>query len=83
KELVGLAVASQVPCKFCVIAHTEFAKLNGASEQEIAEAIGMAAFTREMSTFLNGMRVDETQFKADISRLVKGAQAAAKNSAKK
>lgn len=83
KELIGLAVAAQVPCKFCVIAHTEFAKLNGASEQEIAEAVGMAAFTREMSTFLNGMRVDETQFKADISRLVKGAQAAAKNGAKK
>ena len=83
KELIGLAVAAQVPCKFCVIAHTEFAKLNGATEQEIAEAIGMAAFTREMSTFLNGMRVDETQFKADISRLVKGAQAAAKNGAKK
>ena len=79
KELVGLAVAAQVPCKFCVIAHTEFAKLNGASEQEIAEAVGMAAFTREMSTFLNGMRVDETQFKTDLARLVKGAQAAARN----
>lgn len=78
KELVGLAVAAQVPCKFCVIAHTEFAKLNGATEQEIAEAVGMAAFTREMSTFLNGMRVDETQFRADVARLVKGAQAAAK-----
>ncbi len=80
KELVGLAVASQVPCKFCVIAHTEFAKLNGATEEEIAEAVGMASFTREMSTLLNGMRVDETQFHADISRLVKGARAeAAKN----
>jgi len=81
KELVGLAVAAQIPCKYCVIAHTEFAKLNGASEEELSEAIGMAAFTREMSTLLNGMRVDETQFKADVARLVKGAQASA--SAKK
>jgi len=77
KELVGLAVAAQIPCKYCVIAHSEFAKLNGASEEELSEAIGMAAFTREMSTLLNGMRVDETQFKADVSRLVKGAQASA------
>lgn len=81
KELVGLAVAAQIPCKYCIIAHTEFAKLNGATEEELSEAIGMAAFTREMSTLLNGMRVDETQFKADIARLVKGAQASA--SAKK
>jgi AhpD family alkylhydroperoxidase len=77
KELVGLAVAAQIPCKYCIIAHSEFAKLNGATEEEMSEAIGMAAFTREMSTLLNGMRVDETQFKADVSRLVKGAQASA------
>ena len=43
KELIGLAVASQIPCRFCVIAHTEFAKLNGATDAEITEAIGMAA----------------------------------------
>lgn len=77
KELVGLAVASQVPCNFCIIAHTEFAKLNGASEAEINEAIGMAALTREMSTYLNGMQVDKVRFSADLARLVKGAQSAA------
>ena len=78
KELVGLAVASQIPCKFCIIAHTEFAKLNGATEAEINEAVAMASFTREMSTFMNGLQVDVPQFRADIARLVKGAQAAAK-----
>src|SRR5512143_3083378 len=30
KELIGLAVASQVPCRYCIYAHTAFAKLNGA-----------------------------------------------------
>jgi AhpD family alkylhydroperoxidase len=78
KELVGLAVAAQVPCKFCVIAHTEFAKLNGATDAEIKEAIGMASLTRELSTLLNGMQVDEAQFRKDVDRLVKGAKAAAK-----
>jgi AhpD family alkylhydroperoxidase len=81
KELVGLAVASQVPCKFCIIAHTEFAKLNGATDAEIKEAIGMASLTRELSTMLNGMQVDEAQFKRDVDRLVKGAKAAKKNPA--
>jgi len=77
KELVGLAVAAQIPCRFCVIAHTEFAKLNGATDAEIKEAIGMASLTRDMSTLLNGMQVDEGQFRRDVDRLVKGAKAAA------
>ncbi len=78
KELVGLAVAAQVPCRFCIIAHTEFAKLNGATDAEIKEAIGMASLTRELSTMLNGMQVDEAQFRRDVDKLVKGAKAAAK-----
>jgi AhpD family alkylhydroperoxidase len=71
KELIGLAVAAQVPCRYCIIAHSEFAKLNGATDAEIAEAIAMAAFTRDMSTMLNGMQVDEEQFRRDIDHLVK------------
>jgi AhpD family alkylhydroperoxidase len=82
KELVGLAVASQIPCKFCIIAHTEFAKLNGATDAEIHEAIAMASLTRDLSTMLNGMQVDEPQFRRDIDHLVKGAKASAKSSEK-
>jgi AhpD family alkylhydroperoxidase len=78
KELVGLAVASQVPCRFCIIAHTEFARLNGATDAEISEAIAMASLTRNLSTMPNGLQVDEAQFRKDIDRLVKGAHAAEK-----
>jgi AhpD family alkylhydroperoxidase len=75
KELIGLAVASQVPCRYCIIAHTEFAKLNGATDAEITEAVAMASLTRDMSTLLNGMQVDEAAFKKDVDKLVKGASA--------
>jgi AhpD family alkylhydroperoxidase len=78
KELMGLAVASQIPCKFCIIAHTEFAKLNGATDEEITEAIAMASLTRDLSTLLNGMQVDEGQFRRDIDHLVKNVQTAAR-----
>jgi len=81
KELVGLAVASQIPCRFCIIAHTEFARLNGASDIELREAIAMASLTRSMSTMMNGLQVDEAQFHRDIDRLVKNAKAAAKQEA--
>ena len=77
KELIGLGVAAQIPCRFCIIAHTEFAKLNGATDGEIAEAIAMASLTRDLSTVLNGMQVDDVQFRKDVDRLVKGATAAA------
>jgi AhpD family alkylhydroperoxidase len=82
KSLIGISVASQIPCRYCLIADGEFAQLEGATEAEITEAIAMSAFTRQMSTFLNGMQVDLPQFRADLSRLVKGAQAAAANTKK-
>jgi len=82
KELVGLAVSAQIPCRYCIIAHTEFAKLNGATDAEINEAVAMAALTRNASTMLNGLQVDESQFKKDIDRLVKGARNAQKASTK-
>ncbi len=78
KELIGLAVAAQVPCGYCIVAHTEFAKLNGATDTEIAEAVGMASLTRNLSTMLNGLQVDQAQFRKDIDRVVKGARQASK-----
>jgi AhpD family alkylhydroperoxidase len=81
KYLISLAVASQVPSEPCIMADTEFAKLAGASEREIAEAVGMAALTRNLSTLINGNQVDERAFKADISRLVANVKAAQKKAA--
>jgi AhpD family alkylhydroperoxidase len=77
KELIGLAVAAQIPCRYCIVAHTEFAKLNGASEIEIGEAVGMAAVTRHWSTFLNGAQMDEARFRADVAKLIDNAKRAA------
>jgi AhpD family alkylhydroperoxidase len=74
KSLIGLAVASQIPCAYCLAADTEFAKLAGASEREISEAIGMAALTRHWSTVLNGLQTDEAAFKRDVDRIIKGAK---------
>lgn len=84
KELIGLAVAAQVPCEYCILYHTEAARLNGASEQEIQEAVGMAAITREMSTMLNGLQIDKVQFKRDVDRMVRdGRERKAKQEARR
>jgi AhpD family alkylhydroperoxidase len=81
KELIGLAVSAQIPCRYCIVAHTEFAKLNGATEAQIGEAVGMAAVTRHWSTFLNGAQIDETRFRADVAKLIDNAKRAAASKA--
>jgi AhpD family alkylhydroperoxidase len=76
KELIGLAVAAQIPCQYCIYFHTAAAKANGASDEEVREAVAMAAVVRHWSTVLNGMQVDLTGFKRDTDSVL--AQAAEK-----
>ena len=54
KQLIGLAVAAQIPCTYCVYAHTKFAKAAGATDAQIKEAIATAALVRFNSTMLHG-----------------------------
>jgi AhpD family alkylhydroperoxidase len=72
KQLIGLAVAAQIPCDYCVYAHTLKAKKAGATDAEIKEAIAVAALTRKWSTVLNGSAYDMEKFKAIVGG---GAQA--------
>ena len=76
KELIGLAVAAQIPCRYCVTFHTQVARASGASEAEIEEALAMAAITRLGSTLLNGAQPDMTAFRRDVDRIVAGARKA-------
>lgn len=70
KELIGLGVSAQIPCHYCVLFHTEAARLNGASEQEIQEAVFMASLTRQGSTILNGTQVNEQTFDKELQQVV-------------
>jgi AhpD family alkylhydroperoxidase len=74
KELIQLAVSAQVPSRSAVYAHTEFAKLGGANEQELKDAIAMAGLVRQWSTVLNGNQVDKAAFQKDVKRLLAHAK---------
>ncbi len=78
KELMGLAIASQIPCHYCVYFHTAAAKANGATDDEIREAVAMAAIVRHWSTVLNGMQVDFDQFKGETDTVLRLAAEKAK-----
>lgn len=83
KELIGLAVAAQIPCQYCVYFHTAAAKANGATDEEIREAVAMAAVVRHWSTVLNGMQVDLVAFKADTDTVLRLAAEKAKTASTK
>jgi AhpD family alkylhydroperoxidase len=78
KSLVGLAVAAQIPCRYCIIADTEFAKLGGATDAEIAEAVAMGGVARHWATVFTGFALDEPTFKKDMERIAKLVAAANK-----
>jgi AhpD family alkylhydroperoxidase len=66
KSLISLAVAAQIPCEYCIYSDTISAKNAGATDEEIAEAVGMAALTRHWSTVFHGLQIDLAQFKKDM-----------------
>jgi AhpD family alkylhydroperoxidase len=78
KELIGLAVAAQIPCQYCIYFHTAAAKAYGATDQEVKEAVAMAAVVRHWSTVLNGTQVDLAGFKQDTDAVLARAAEKAK-----
>jgi AhpD family alkylhydroperoxidase len=78
KSLVGLAVAAQIPCRYCIVADTEFAKLSGATDAEIAEAVAMGGLARHWGTVFTGFALDEAAYKRDMDRIAKMVAAASK-----
>jgi AhpD family alkylhydroperoxidase len=78
KELIGLAVAAQIPCHYCIYFHTASAKASGASTEEIREAVAMAAIVRHWSTVLNGMQVDVAAFQRETDTVLRLAGEKAK-----
>lgn len=66
KALISLAVSAQIPCRYCIWEDTESAKRAGATEDEINEAIVIAAVSRHWSTVFNGMQLDFETFKKEL-----------------
>ena len=69
RELIALGVAAQIPCIYCVYAHTKNARTEGATEAEIREAVATAATVRQWSTVLNGMAYDFKAFQAEVDKM--------------
>lgn len=68
KELIGLAIASHIKCRYCIYYHTEAALHHGATEEQLREAVAMGGLTVLWSNALSGAQVDMDRFRMEIDR---------------
>jgi AhpD family alkylhydroperoxidase len=70
KELIGLAVAAVSRCRYGILLHTETARLCGATDAELAEAVHYAKLVSGWSIQLNGLQVDHSEFAQQVEGAV-------------
>ena len=70
RQLIGVAVAAAHGCPFCVFYHTEAARLNGATDDELEEAVHFAKSTMGWSTYIRGVQIPLEEFKDEVRRAV-------------
>lgn len=66
RELIGVAISAISKCQYCALYHTELARLNGATEAEIEDAVHYAKSSAGWSTYINGLQMDYDQFRAEV-----------------
>jgi AhpD family alkylhydroperoxidase len=74
KQLLALAVHAETKCRYCTLFHTELAKLFGATDEEIQEAVHFAKHTVSWSVYLNGIRYDLGRFEDELAQVVDHAR---------
>lgn len=82
RELIGVAISAATRCKYCTYFHAAGARLEGATEAEIEDAISYAKSTMGWSTYVNGMQEDYNTFVAEVDAIcehVRNQKAASAN----
>ncbi|MCE4564398.1 carboxymuconolactone decarboxylase family protein [Maribellus sp. CM-23] len=68
RELIGVAISAATKCRYCAYFHTEMAKLNGATEEEIEEAVHYAKSTAGWSAYVNGLQLNFDEFTKEVDQ---------------
>ncbi|WP_458210191.1 carboxymuconolactone decarboxylase family protein [Haladaptatus sp. NG-SE-30] len=70
KALIGVGVAAAIQCPYCIHFHKEDARMEGATEDELTEAVNLASTTQYFSTILHGTEVDIDDFVDETTEMV-------------
>ena len=68
RELIGLAIAASIKCPYCIYFHTKAAKMNGATDEELAELAWLTRFTAGWSSILHASSIDLEAFKKQFDK---------------
>jgi AhpD family alkylhydroperoxidase len=74
RELIGLGIAAVTKCRYCLFFHTEMARLNGATEAEIEDAVHAAKSSAGWSAYIQGLQTDFEEFKSEVRRVADHAR---------
>lgn len=66
KALIAVGVTSAIGCEACIWMDTNEAVRAGATEEEIREAIGIAALEQHWSIVIDGLQIDLNSLKAEL-----------------
>ena len=69
RELAGLMVAANIKCPYCVLFHTEMAKLNGATQDELSEVYYLASLTSRWSAMIHAQQIDFDTYAKELQQI--------------
>lgn len=70
KALIAEGVAAQIPCDRISYFEEKAAIADGATQQELLEAVLMSAISRRWSTVLNGAQLDKAEFRKEADKVI-------------
>ncbi len=78
RELMGLAVAANIKCPYCLLFHKGAAMMNGATEEELAETAFLASYTARWSAIIHAQHYDYDTFAREFEQIGEYLKAAGK-----
>lgn len=69
REMMGLAVAANMKCPYCVHFHRNAAKLHGATDEELAEVVALSSFVSRWSAMIHAQEYDLDTFKDETAAI--------------
>ncbi|MBX0293577.1 carboxymuconolactone decarboxylase family protein [Haloarcula nitratireducens] len=77
RELMGLAVAANIKCPYCIHFHREAAAMHGATDEELEEVVSLASLTSRYSAMIHALEYDLDQFKDEVAEMADHLEAQA------
>lgn len=71
RELMGLSVAANIKCPYCLSMHTDMAKAQGATDEEIREVYYLASLTSRWSAMLHAQQYDIKKLEMEKAEMAK------------